>query len=195
MLVKFPRFPPPKSIPFEEPIDMWIDAWARSLGLAPSFAYCVYVAKNLPDTDPNKAEVQRYVDRARLAQAAKNLDALEGWVNALAVAVKSVVLFIPKTAGKVKSETALQDVKADGTAATKAAAANRMDCLKEAVAAYREKFRKGGFRGCMAWIKSHAGYHQEGKICGFKYGVNGKESTAERHIRKILNEHGKGTTD
>lgn len=196
MLVKIPKMPPPSSIPYEEPIDMWIDGWARNLGLvAPSFAYGVYVAKNLPDSDPNKAELKRYVDRARLAVEANNLDALEGWVNALAVAVKAVVLFIPKTCGKVKSETALTpDVKRSGTNVLQAAATTRMKTLVAAITVYREKFHDGGFRGCLAWLKCQPAYHKDGKICGYRSGMNGKESTAERHIRKILKDLGKGST-
>lgn len=160
---------------------MWIDGWARNLGfVAPSFAYGVYVAKNLSDSDPNKAELQRYVDRARLAVEANNLDALEGWVNALAVAVKAVVLFIPKTGGKVKSETAMRDAQPAGAAATKAASATRIANLEDAIAEYRKNNHAGTWNGCLAWLKRQPGYCHEGKICGYAV------STATRYIKEIM---------
>lgn len=85
--------------------DVMVQALSQGFGCEEYF-YLLAMVQGLPDDDVNKPELQRYVERARRAAHDRNLDALEGWLNALAVGVKSVRLYIPKTAGKVRQEAA-----------------------------------------------------------------------------------------
>jgi hypothetical protein len=89
-------------------IDLQIDDYSvETLGCSTNrYFYLLAMVREMPDEDVNKPELLRYVDRARAAFREKNLDALEGWINALRVSVKVVRLFIPKTAGRVKQEDA-----------------------------------------------------------------------------------------
>jgi hypothetical protein len=119
-------------------IDSWIDTYSvDTLGfVSERFFYLLAMVQDLPDEDVNKPEMQRYVDRARIAAHEKNLDALEGWINALAVSVKAVRLFIPKTHGKVRQEEKLNEVRAAGAQANKAKADTNKANLHKAINDY-----------------------------------------------------------
>lgn len=87
------------------PDDSWLDCWCRSqYGM--NFGLHLHRVETLPDDNVNKPELVRYVERLRRAMHDRNFEAVEGWANALAVAVKSAGFLIPLATAKQASDEA-----------------------------------------------------------------------------------------